>query len=186
MNFVIGTKELLKKSKFYDKDKCWDYPLEELEYVLQQRNPDHDMVYVVCQDKRLYETVCNRNNLKDLYSDLKQDMVLRSFEMASVSLYIKLYTKAGEKIANKRFQEWEQEMKDSNPNTQEILRQAKIVIEPLKNKRTLRHTLNFDFSYINKQVFDYCNQHIDIAKEFIDQFKEYIDQLENQDELEEE
>ena len=143
------------------------------------------MIYVICENNRMYETLCSNDKLNELYSELKKDRVLKESEEACLSIYIKLYTKAGEKIANKKFEEWQNRMADCEPNIKEIMKQAKVIIGPLEQKRSLRHTLDFDFSYLNNHVFDYCNQNLDIVKEFAEQFKDFIEEKEEQEELEE-
>ena len=55
MIFVLGNKDLLLKSKYYKPENNWDYPLEELDHVINE-NTDNDMIYVVADDKRIYET----------------------------------------------------------------------------------------------------------------------------------
>ena len=45
MIFVLGKRELLLKSEFYNPEYNWDYPLEELDYVINE-NADPDMVYL--------------------------------------------------------------------------------------------------------------------------------------------
>ena len=53
MFFILGNEKLLIKSKHYDENSCWDYPLEELDHVIES-NTEPEMVYVVGEDNRIY------------------------------------------------------------------------------------------------------------------------------------
>lgn len=186
MVFILGKKELLLESKFYEPQNNWDYPLEELDHLIKDAyNPD--MIYVVCDDKRIYETNCENYKINELYNDLKEDIKLRKFELAKLSVLIKIYVNYGLNAANENFKKWKEDMKELNPNIDEIEKDFNFIVEPLKTKRLklIENSKKFDFEHLNNYVFDYCNQHIGIAKEFIEQFEEYIEQLENQEEMEE-
>ncbi|MCI9016124.1 MAG: hypothetical protein HFJ53_03025 [Clostridia bacterium] len=134
MIFVLGNKDLLLKSKYYKPENNWDYPLEELDHVINE-NTDNDMIYVVADDKRIYETSCKRENLLKLYKDLNQEIKLRDFEMAALSVSIKYYVKAGIDVAKAKLNKWQEEMSNYNPNIDEILKDFKIIIEPIETYR---------------------------------------------------
>lgn len=134
MIFVLGNKDLLLKSKYYKPEDNWDYPLEELDHVINE-NTDNDMIYVVADDKRIYETSCKRENLLKLYKDLNQDVKLRNFEMAALSLSVKYYIKAGIDVAKTKLNKWQEEMSNYNPNIDEILKDFKTIIEPIETYR---------------------------------------------------
>lgn len=134
MIFVLGNKDLLLKSKYYKAENNWDYPLEELDHVINE-NTDNDMIYVVADDKRIYETSCKRENLQKLYKDLKQEIKLRDFEMAALSLSIKYYIKAGIDVAKAKLKEWQERNSSYNPNVDEVLKDFKTIIEPIETYR---------------------------------------------------
>lgn len=134
MIFVLGNKDLLLKSKYYKPENNWDYPLEELDHVINE-NTDNDMIYVVADDKRIYETSCKRENLLKLYKDLNQEIKLRDFEMAALSVSIKYYVKAGIDVAKAKLNKWQEEMSNYNPNIDEILKDFKTIIEPIETYR---------------------------------------------------
>lgn len=141
MIFVLGNKDLLLKSKFYKPENNWDYPLEELDHVINE-NTDNEMVYVVANDKRIYETSCKRESLHKLYKDLKQDMKLRDFEMAALSLCVKYYIKAGLDVANTKLKEWQERNSETNPNVDEVSRNFKTIIEPIELYRKKKRKFN--------------------------------------------
>lgn len=134
MIFVLGNKDLLLKSKYYKAENNWDYPLEELDHVINE-NTDNDMIYVVADDKRIYETSCKRENLQKLYKDLKQEIKLRDFEMAALSLSIKYYIKAGIDVAKAKLKEWQERNLSYNPNVDKVLKDFKTIIEPIETYR---------------------------------------------------
>ena len=134
MIFVLGNKDLLLKSKYYKPENNWDYPLEELDHVINE-NTDNDMIYVVADDKRIYETSCKRENLLKLYKDLNQEIKLRDFEMAALIVSIKYYVKDGIDVAKAKLNKWQEEMSNYNPNIDEILKDFKIIIEPIETYR---------------------------------------------------
>lgn len=137
MIFVLGKRELLLKSEFYNPEYNWDYPLEELDYVINE-NADPDMVYVVGDDKRIYETFCQKEELQNLYSDLKQEKKLRDFELAILSILIKIYCKFGMESVNKKLEIWKEKMTEYNPNVDEILDNFNTIISPLEEIRKKR------------------------------------------------
>lgn len=188
MYFLLGKKELLLKSKFYNEENCWDYPIEELEHIIQESS-NKDNIYVVCEDNRIYETECQRNNVGKLYKDLKQDTMLRDFELAALSVCLKRYIKSGIDEVNKYLIDWEKRILNSNPNIKEIENNFKIIIEPIEIKRLLESKPYFrpdnDFEHLNNVVYDSCCQDIDLVKAFIVQFQGFIEELANQEELEE-
>lgn len=141
MIFVLGNRDLLLKSKFYNPEYNWDYPLEELDYVINE-NTVNEMIYVVADDKRIYETSCTNEHLQKLYKDLKQDMKLRDFEMAALSLCIKYYVKDGINTANIKLKEWQETVSGSHPNIEEVTRNFKTIIEPLETYKKKRKMFN--------------------------------------------
>lgn len=147
MIFVLGNKDLLLKSKFYKAEDNWDYPLEELDHVINE-NTDNEMIYVVADDKRIYETSCKKENLVDLYKELKQELKLRTFEMAALSLCVKNYIKSGIDIANTKLKEWQERNSDSNPNVDEISKNFKTIIEPIETYRNKKR--KFDVKITEK------------------------------------
>ena len=135
MIFVLGNKDLLLKSKYYKPEINWDYPLEELDHVINE-NTNNDMIYVVANNKRIYETSCKRENLQKLYKDLKQEIKLRDFEMAALSVSIKYYVKAGIDVAKAKLNKWQEEMSGYNPNVDEVLKNFKTIIEPIETYKS--------------------------------------------------
>ena len=55
MIIITTSEERLKKSKYYNKE-CWDYPIEELLYLLEQENNKENKVFVLTDKNRIYET----------------------------------------------------------------------------------------------------------------------------------
>ena len=57
MIIVAISEEKLKRSKYYDED-CWDYPINELSYLLEQEkdNKDKKKVFALTEKNRVYET----------------------------------------------------------------------------------------------------------------------------------
>lgn len=143
MIFVLGKKELLLKSKFYNPEYNWDYPIDELDYVINE-NTDPDMVYVVGDDKRIYETFCRRDEIRNLYKELNEEMKLRTFELASLSVLIKVYCKFGMESVNKRLEDWKERMATFNPNVDEILSNFKTIIAPLEERKRIQENNNED------------------------------------------
>lgn len=141
MIFVLGNKDLLLKSKFYKAEYNWDYPLEELDHVINE-NTDNEMIYVVADDKRIYETSCKRESLVNLYKDLKQEIKLRYFEMAALSLCVKSYIKDGIDVANIKLQEWQERNSSYNPNVDEVSKNFKTIIEPIETYRSKKRKFN--------------------------------------------
>ena len=135
MIFVLGNKDLLVKSKYYKPEINWDYPLEGLDHVINE-NTNNDMIYVVANNIRIYETSCNRENLQKLYKDLKQEIKLRDFEMAALSVSIKYYVKAGIDVAKAKLNKWQEEMSGYNPNVDEVLKNFKTIIEPIETYKS--------------------------------------------------
>lgn len=131
MIFVLGNKSLLLKSKFYEPEYNFNYPLEELDYVIT-KNINPDMIYVVADDKRIYETSCEKEELKDLYKELQQEMKLKSSEIAILSLCVKLYVKKGRDVANIKLKEWQENSSIHNPNIDEILKNFNTIIDPIE------------------------------------------------------
>lgn len=147
MIFVLGNKDLLLKSNFYKPEYNWDYPLEELDYVIN-KHTDNDMIYVVADDKRIYTTSCKKENLQNLYNDLKQEIKLREFEMAALSLCVKNYIKEGIGAVNTKLKEWQERNSTYNPNIDEILKNFKTIIEPIEMYRSKKR--KFDVKIIEE------------------------------------
>lgn len=143
MIFVLGKTELLLKSKFYNSEYNWDYPLEELDYVIKE-NADPDMVYVVGEDKRIYETFCERHEIRKLYKELNEEIILSEAETAILSILIKTYCKFGMESANKRLEDWKERMASCNPNVDEILNNFKTIIGPLEESKRIQENNNED------------------------------------------
>lgn len=143
MIFVLGKRELLLNSKFYNSKYNWDYPLNELDYVINE-NTLKDMIYVVADDKRIYETFCQKEELQNLYSDLKQEKKLRDFELAILSILIKVYCKFGMESVNKRLEDWKERMATFNPNVDEVLSNFKTIIAPLEERKRIQENNNED------------------------------------------
>lgn len=55
----VEDKTLLLDNKVYDKETCWDYPLEEIE-LLQEDEIYQDIVFIKYQE-RIYETKIPEN-----------------------------------------------------------------------------------------------------------------------------
>ena len=70
-----------------------------------------------------------------MYKDLNQEIKLRDFEMAALSVSIKYYVKAGIDVAKAKLNKWQEEMSNYNPNIDEILKDFKIIIEPIETYR---------------------------------------------------
>lgn len=57
MFLVCFSKKKVKQLKFYNEKECWDYPIEELSYLLNDKE-NINKVYVI-DENRIYETKCN-------------------------------------------------------------------------------------------------------------------------------
>lgn len=170
MRFIIAEKKLLEQSKYYDKENCWDYPLNELDHVIINNEPDSQMVYVICEDKRIYETTCEQERVDDLYKSLNQEPTLEKFEMAALSCYIKLWIVAGEETANRDLEEWKERMKYSEPKIEEIINQAKKILEPLKDKINETEEKNYivfvlGYDLLNEELMTVPYPECDVAYE---------------------
>ena len=169
MIFILGNRELLEKSRFYNKENCWDYSLQEINYVLHQSEPNPDMIYVVCEDNRLYETNCKESELTELYDELKQEQVLRKFELAFLSIYIKLYTNNQIAKANQELEEWKNRMNEYNPNAQEVIKQAKIILgsftEKIKDEEINYITFVLGYDLLHEQLSNSKDNESDIIYE---------------------
>lgn len=126
MRFLIGEKELLLNSTYYQQGKCWDYPLERLDCAIKEVS--EDTVFVICEDKRIYETFCEESDIKNLYIDLKQEVKLKEYEEAALSVFIKIYVRFGSEAANQRIGKWENKFKDAN--IKEIIRRFNVIVSP--------------------------------------------------------
>lgn len=170
MRFIIADKKLLEQSKYYDKEKCWDYPLNELDHVLFDSESNSKMVYVICEDKRIYETTCEQEKINKLFKDLNQEPILNNTEMAELSYYIKLWVKAGENSANKKLEEWKERMKLSEPKVDEILNQAKTILKPLDGKINEAEEKNYiifvlGYDLLNEELMGVPYPECDLAYE---------------------
>jgi len=137
MFFILGNEKLLIKSKHYDENNCWDYPLEELDHVIES-NTEPEMVYVVGEDNRIYETNCKDYETYDLYNlydelDIKAD--LRKFELAMLSICIKLYIKYSKEIAMDRLEKWNETNKSLKPNIELLKENFEKIIKPFEEKQ---------------------------------------------------
>lgn len=61
---TISEKEL-KESKYYNED-CWDYPLDELDYLRENQDGNIE-VFALTENNRIYETLCTIDQIKELY-----------------------------------------------------------------------------------------------------------------------
>lgn len=137
MVFILGNEKLLTKSKFYDEKNCWDYPLEELDHVIES-NTEPDMVYVVGEDKRIYETDCKDYELYDLYEELNLKPELRRFELAAISVCIKLYVKYGMEAAMDKLEKWNDSNKSFEPNLKLVKEHFNHIIIPYQSIQEAR------------------------------------------------
>ena len=64
MIIAVISEENLKKSKYYN-ETCWDYPIEELDY-LRENDENRIEVYALTENNRIYETICTLDKIKDL------------------------------------------------------------------------------------------------------------------------
>ena len=179
MTFILGNEKLLLKSRFFNVNNCWDYPLEELEHVIET-NTEPDMIYVVGEDKRIYETDCTSYELNDLYKELNQTPTLRKFELAALSIVIKVYVRFGMEAAMDKLEKWNENNKDYNPDLNLVKEHFEQIIEPLKKQKLkdfddMTFKPDNDFGYLNNMVFTICEKDKELSNEFIEQFKEYIE-----------
>lgn len=179
MTFILGNEKLLLKSSFFNENNCWDYPLEELEHVIET-NAEPDMIYVVGEDKRIYETDCTSYELNDLYKELNQTPTLRKFELAALSIAIKVYVRYGMDAAMDKLEKWKENNKDYNPDLNLVKEHFEQIIEPLKKQKLkdfddMTFKPDNDFGYLNNIVFTICEKDKELSNEFIEQFKEYIE-----------
>lgn len=179
MTFILGNEKLLLKSRFFNVNNCWDYPLEELEHVIET-NAEPDMIYVVGEDKRIYETDCTSYELNDLYKELNQTPTLRKFELAALSIAIKVYVRYGMDAAMDKLEKWKENNKDYNPDLNLVKEHFEQIIEPLKKQKLkdfddMTFKPDNDFGYLNNMVFSICEKDKELSNEFIEQFKEYIE-----------
>lgn len=137
MIFILGDEKILIKSNYYDKNSCWDYPLEELDYVIET-NDEPNMVYVVGEDKRIYETNCRDDEIYDLYNlydELNAKTDLKKFELAMLSICLKLYIKYSKEIAMDRLEKWSETNEILNPNAKQIKENFEKIIKPFEEKK---------------------------------------------------
>lgn len=179
MTFILGNEKLLLKSRFFNVNNCWDYPLEELEHVIET-NAEPDMIYVVGEDNRIYETDCTRYELNDLYKELNQTPTLRIFELAALSIAIKVYVRYGIDAAMDKLEKWSENNKNFNPDLNLVKEHFEYIVEPLKKQRlkdldNMTFKPDNNFGYLNNMVFTVCEKNKDLSNEFIEQFKEYIE-----------
>lgn len=151
MVFILGNEKLLTKSRFYDENNCWDYSLEELDHVIES-NTKPDMVYVIGNDKRIYETDCKAYELNDLYEELNQTPKLRRFELAALSIGIKLYVKYGMDAAIDKLEKWKEDNKNFNPNLDLVKEHFECIIEPF-NKQKLKNIDNISFKMEEEKAY---------------------------------
>ncbi len=64
MIIITVLEEKLKRSKYYNED-CWDYPLEEIEYLSESKDNNIEG-YALTENNRIYETICTMDKIKDL------------------------------------------------------------------------------------------------------------------------
>jgi len=65
MIIIIVSEKELKNSNYYNKD-CWDYPLEELDFLRENEKDNNIEVYALTEKNRIYETTCTINDIKKL------------------------------------------------------------------------------------------------------------------------
>lgn len=187
MTFILGNEKLLLKSRFFNVNNCWDYPLEELEHVIET-NAEPDMIYVVGEDKRIYETDCTSYELNDLYKELNQTPTLRKFELAALSIAIKVYVRYGMDAAMDKLEKWKENNKDYNPDLNLVKEHFEQIIEPLKKQKLkdfddMTFKPDNDFGYLNNMVFTICEKDKELSNKFIEQFKEYIEHLKENEQI---
>ena len=64
MVIITIMEEKLRKSKYYSED-CWDYPLEELNYLTKNKE-NSEFVYALTEGNRIYETICTIDKINNL------------------------------------------------------------------------------------------------------------------------
>ena len=64
MIIVTISEDKLKRSKYYNED-CWDYPLEEIEY-LRESEDNNTKVYALTEKNRIHETICTMDRIEEL------------------------------------------------------------------------------------------------------------------------
>ena len=64
MIIVAISEEKLKRSKYYDED-CWDYPLEEIDYLRESKD-NNIKVYALTENNRIHETTCTIDKIEEL------------------------------------------------------------------------------------------------------------------------
>lgn len=65
MIIIIVSQKKLKNSNYYNKD-CWDYPLEELDFLRENEEDNNIEVYALTEKNRIYETTCTIDDIKKL------------------------------------------------------------------------------------------------------------------------
>lgn len=66
MIIVSTTEEKLEKSKYYDKNIHWDYPVEEIDYLIQENGEQKEKIYAITEKYRIYETSCDLRSIKNI------------------------------------------------------------------------------------------------------------------------
>lgn len=172
MRFLVGEKELLLNSRYYEQGKCWNYPLEKLDCAIKEVSDD--TVFVICEDKRIYETFCKESDIKNLYTELKQEVKLKEYEEAELSVFIKTYVRFGGEATKQRMRKWENKFKDAN--MKEIIRRFDVIVSPvadfIENK-----TLGLGFY----EFYELIDEQMERVKEIqnYEIFKDDVDVLKN-------
>jgi len=68
MIIITISEEKLRNSKYYDGIKCWDYPIEEIDYLIELEHEENNevKVYAMTENKRLYELNCSVEDIKNI------------------------------------------------------------------------------------------------------------------------
>lgn len=188
MKFIFGDKDLLIKSKFYKEDKCLDFSISKIRNFLE--NEDYKRtIFVICENNRIYETTCIEENIKDIYEELEIEPNLRDFELACLSICVKMYfiKDLDKTTIDNYLNEWNKRMSSYNPNINEIKCEFEEIVKSYyKELDSLAFVPDNNFGLLNKQLFNSCDRDIDFARTFILQFNDYLDKLEKNIELDEE
>lgn len=134
MIFIFGKKDLLVTSKYHNPKLCWNYPLDELDYVVNSNN-NQRMIYMIGEDKRIYETLCKEKELKDFYNTVDGKPDFRRFELITLSICITMYIKFGIQKAEEYLEDWNKKMEDYEPNSKLIYEKFNEIITPMEEKK---------------------------------------------------
>lgn len=134
MIFVLGNQESLLKSKFYNPEFNFSYPLEKLDLVVKKTGVQ-DKVLVVGNNNRIYDTSCYKENLNELCESLGIDFKFKWYELSGLNVYINSFLQYGMDAANRRFEKWKADMGMYEPNIKRIKDAFYFITTPFLQKK---------------------------------------------------